>query len=311
MNDTRETLNFQQAFETQLQATRAASLRFHGEVQRLEALIPADDVRLDSADEQVQKLIFMKVQSQFGIDLIKLILAERARMEHDDFFVDITGEEQTRRNQFSEAARQVLERLERAYDGVAAVRTVRGLSLTQALQIDYNETVAEHPLLVWGFTLGGTALGAAVGSRFGPAGSEVGGLAGALIGALMGYAVAKVIQLLTRRRDRAQAVDDREIRRYRQEVEDLMGRLREANLENELLKARDFVDEMFVQPVAMANVDDPTCGICLCDFERDIVHVGDEMPTKTRNCVCPKRFHRRCLREWTRTGRLTCPHCMQ
>lgn len=79
----------------------------------------------------------------------------------------------------------------------------------------------------------------------------------------------------------------------------------------DVVPTEDYAKKLVKFEASSDCVDDPTCGICLCDYElkNEISIFSDKVPCDVSKLACNHVFHYECIASWLRQGRNECPKC--
>lgn len=259
--------------------------------------------------DAVKKLEFLVAQMGVYANVMKILIAQSAKLDLDELQADLPEDKLAMRNKFYIEAARLLKTMEAAFDGAMAAP----VSVFAWVCDEFKTIISEYPYE----SAHGFVVSMAAGAAYNGASVAVHGAGVPLahfphsvaVGGAAGFFAAAAILGLFSVAHWAIAAESEEAAGRRQLLRTIDG-LREKELPlAELTEIRELFDRCFVTPVLCPQ--DGDCCIVCCEVLSSHAS-GDERPVRAPLCEARHFLHRRCHIQWMQTSQdMRCTVCRQ
>lgn len=290
--------------------------------------------RLDGVDAEMRKLEFLTAQMSVYTEVIRILVAQVAKLELDDIAAELSQDRIVMRERFYVEATRLLRTIEESFDAALLVP----LSAFSWICADFRSLIAQYPFESSGAAAAGVVMGAAAGGASALAQSggpsvlgallhagNSGIVASAALGGIVGFFVVSMVVGLASLAHFALGRDEADgaeaLNAGRRKLERMIEAMRERDLPLEsLTELRSLFDACFLRTVLQPDPGD-TCIVCheplpVLDSRELVATVAavatsgrdskleatEDRPVRAPLCDAKHFLHRHCHMRWMQSS---------
>lgn len=262
---------------------------------------------------EMQKLEFLVAQMGVYSNIIKILIAQVAKLEMEDVVCGGLPESRLEsQKEFYSEAWTLLKTIEISFDSALSIPAKSFESVCKKFKSNLRNLCEQHPHQVSNLVASGFVMGGFAGVMLGSVTERAEIIAAsALCGALVGVALAAICAALTTITDYAMGNEDEEPEKEtdHQKLQKMIDSLQKIDLPAEsLTNIRELFDKCFMKAAVQPEIKDE-CIICHEFFPEYYIN-GDETPVRAPLCEERHFLHKKCYISWTKTScDLRCTIC--